>query len=522
MSDSADAPYELIDLTAPQYIEEALKRREGFLADNGALCVTTGRRTGRSVSDRFIVREPSIEDTVDWGAVNRPFDPERFEALWDRVEAWLAEREEFISHLHVGDHDDHYLPLEVRTELAWHSLFARSLLIPPEHWNPDRKPPWRLLSAANFECDPERDGTASDAAVIIHFAQRRILLAGMHYAGELKSAVFAVQNFLLPEKDVLPMYCAANIGGDGDTALFFGARGSGKTTLSSDPERPLIGDDEHGWARGALFNLEGGCYTHTRALSPDGSPRFWEAIRFGAIMENVHVDESGRADFSDTRISINGRCCFPLTHLPDRVETSSSAEPKHLFFLCCDASGVLPLVSVLSREAAAFHFLAGYSSEDPVAGAATEGGTACRCSACFSAPYLPRHPRDYAELLSRRIEEAGSTAYLINTGYLGDPENAGDGGSRMSLEATRAVVAAALSGALAEQPRECIEALNLEFPTRVPGVDPELLDPRRHWGDTGRYEEAARQLAQALRKAVEGLDPPSTVLAAGPHPLRED
>jgi len=509
------------NLPPSRLVEASVRRREGMIGEpSGALVVRTGKRTGRSPKDRFIVEDDLTRDAVDWGAVNKPFSSEAFGKLLEKAARHVENLEEvFIVDAHAGADERYRLDVQVVTEQAWQSLFARQLFRRPNRDELDAfEPEWTVISMPGLLMEPEEDGTESETFVGLDFTRRVVLICGTAYAGEIKKSIFTVLNFVLPTAHgVMPMHCSANVGEDEDVALFFGLSGTGKTTLSADPERSLIGDDEHGWSDSGVFNFEGGCYAKTIDLSPEKEPQIWDAIRFGAVLENVAMDRRTReVDFTDASITENTRVAYPLEYIEGAVPAGTGVHPKAVLFLTADAFGVLPPISALTPEQAAYYFLSGYTAKLAGTEAEMEADVEATFSACFGAPFLPLPATTYATMLSERLREHGARCYLINTGWSGGPYGVG---KRVDIAATREMVRAVIGGRLdgAETREDPFFGLNV--PVEVPGVPTEILDPKDTWPDKEAYDRQAKKLADLFRENFQKFESEvqEEVLKAGPQ-----
>ena len=503
------------NLGVAQLIERTLTRGEGKLSESGALVVNTGKYTGRAAKHKFIVDTPGVHDDINWGSVNQPIEREKFDALWNRVTQYLNDKEIFIFDGFAGADENYAKGFRIINEQPAQNLFIRQLLRRPteeqlEAFTAD----YTLIAAPGFKCDPERDGVKGDCAIILDYEAHKILIAGSGYAGEIKKSVFSTMNYILPKMGIMPMHCSANMDPEnGSTAVFFGLSGTGKTTLSADPNRLLIGDDEHGWSDTSVFNFEGGCYAKCINLSAEGEPEIYNAIRYGALAENIVMDETTRVfDFDDESLTTNTRVGYPIDFIPNAVMEGVGVAPKTVIFLTADAFGVLPPISKLTLDQAMYYFVSGFTSK--VAG--TELGVTTpepTFSACFGEPFLPLHPAKYAEMLKERVLATGAHVYLVNTGWNGK-------GERMKLRYTRAMVTAALNGTIENV--EFVEDpyFGLSIPTTIEGCPSEVLIPKNSWDDSAAYEESARKLASMLNDNFQAkyADHMSAEVAqAGPH-----
>jgi phosphoenolpyruvate carboxykinase (ATP) len=504
--------------------EEASFRQEGFMAHGGPFVVNTGKWSARAAQDKYVVREASTEDKIWWGEYNRPYSPEKFSALFARVQAYLQDEELFVQDCYVGADPDYRMPIRVVTEFAWHSLFARNMFITPttleEYQN--HLPEFTVIAAPDFRIDPRVDGTRSSTAIILNFAERLALICNSSYGGEIKKSMFTVMNFLLPMQDVLSMHCSANVGDDGDVALFFGLSGTGKTTLSADSKRRLIGDDEHGWSDDGVFNFEGGCYAKVIRLSADHEPEIYATTRrFGTILENVVQDRtSRRLDLDDDRFTENTRAAYPLEFIPNVVpEGTVKSHPKNVILLTCDAQGVLPPIAKLDPEHAVYHFISGYTSK--IAG--TEIGLGIEpeiaFSACFGAPFMVHHPFKYADMLRAKMEKHGANCWLVNTGWVGGGWGVG---KRISIRHTRNLLNAALEGKLDKVRYRKDKLFGFKVPMSCPDVPKDVLDPSTSWGNKDeywkRYDALAARYIENFKLYADGC--PAKVLKAGPKRLK--
>lgn len=486
-------------LSVPELVEHAIRNQEGVLSTEGALVCRTGKFTGRSPKDKFIVKDPATQDNVWWGAINKPMSPQHFDQLYKKVIAFLNEKQVYIRDAYAGALPAYRLSLRIVTTQAWQNIFANNLFLRPtleelSSFSPD----FLIIQVPEFQADPQKDGTLDSNFAIISFTKKIILIGGTGYAGEMKKGVFTVLNYLLPLKhQILPMHCSANVGTQGDTAIYFGLSGTGKTTLSADPDRRLIGDDEHGWYDKGIFNFEGGCYAKTINLSKENEPQIYQATRFGTILENMLFEPATRTiDYTNGSITENIRSAYPLEYIQGVILPAVGDIPQNIFFLSCDAYGVLPPISQLNKEQAIHYFLSGYTAK--IAGTET-GVTTPQAvfSTCFGAPFLPLHPTKYGAMLAARLEKYKSAVWLVNTGWVGGGYGVGN---RIALKYTRALITAALSGQLGQEGFTQDPLFQLAIPNACPEVPAHLLNPRSNWKDVQAYDLAARKLIEAFTK----------------------
>ena len=505
------------NLSPAELVENAISRGEGQLTNTGALAADTGEFTGRSPKDKFVVYDENTKDSVWWGDVNNRFESDKFDQLVDKVIAHYAGKEIFVRDAYACADANYRLNIKVINETAYQNLFANNLFLRPSAEElKTQQHDWLIMAAPSFRAIPERDGTRQHNFAIINFTKKIILIGGTGYTGEIKKGIFTVLNYVLPhERNTLSMHCSANIGEKGDTAIFFGLSGTGKTTLSADPNRKLIGDDEHGWAKGSVFNFEGGCYAKCIDLTKEKEPQIFNAIRFGALVENVRMIPGSReVDYANVSVTENTRAAYPIDLVDNIAVPSVGDTPKNVFFLTADAFGVLPPISQLSTEQAMYHFISGYTAK--VAG--TEAGVTepqATFSACFGKAFLPLHPGKYAKMLGEKLNESGARVWLINTGWTGGPYGVG---SRMKLAYTRAMITAALEGQLDQVKYDTIPVFGLRIPTSCPNVPAEILNPRNTWSNTGEYDAKAAHLAELFVKNfsqyADGVT--ADILAAAP------
>ncbi len=502
----------------PLLYEDIIKNNEGFVVHLGPVVTRTGSHTGRAAQDKFIVEEPETKDKVWWGPVNKPFEPERFELIFRRLQAYLQGRDLFVQDCFAGYDQKYRLPIRIITETAWHSLFARNMFIQakPEELEA-HVPDFTVLQVPHFHAIPEIDGTRSEAFILVNLRRKLVLIGGTSYGGEIKKSIFTIMNYLLPQENVMSMHCSANIGEKGDVALFFGLSGTGKTTLSADPKRKLIGDDEHGWSGDGVFNFEGGCYAKVIRLSKTSEPEIFETTRkFGTILENVAYDAvTRRLDLNDGTLTENTRAAYPLSHIANALRESKGGHPQNIVMLTADAFGVLPPISKLTPKQAMYHFISGYTAK--VAG--TEAGVTepqATFSACFGAPFMVLHPYRYGQLLAESIKKYDVKCWLVNTGWTGGPYGTG---KRMEIKYTRAMLSAALEGKLDDVEYKEDPIFGLQVPQSCEGVPSEVLNPRNTWQDKNAYDQKARDLAARFRKNIEqyGDQIPKDLLEAGPQ-----